>query len=206
MARKEYNRSRIEIIHDILEYIDREGLASKTHILYATNLNTRSLEKFMEKLLSIGAINLEEVNGRRYYSITSSGQTLLKLIIRVHRILETREEDIDSKGVFIEIIRTKLELSFTDNIKRNVIVEGYSGIQYKIEYLIDNTAIIPLINKELYDEEEILSILSKYLLLTLDTDLICLCIISSRYEYFASMFKTILRNMGLENRYKFLVT
>jgi len=37
-----YNyRSKIEILQAILEYVDKEGMAKKIHVLYATNLNTK---------------------------------------------------------------------------------------------------------------------------------------------------------------------
>jgi len=60
------HRSKIDLIEAILKYIHNEGYAKKTHILYASNLNTRSLEKFLKYLIEIKAVEVVEEEQRSY--------------------------------------------------------------------------------------------------------------------------------------------
>ena len=51
---RQSHRSRMDIITSILEFIDQKGTALKTHILYSANLNSKSLDKFLNQLIDAG--------------------------------------------------------------------------------------------------------------------------------------------------------
>jgi len=90
---KELNRSKFDIMREMLQFISEEGSACKTHILYATNLNTHSLEKFLDKLIKINAVKIEHVNGEQYYQITLRGARILKLFNKIQKMIEAGEHD-----------------------------------------------------------------------------------------------------------------
>lgn len=202
LARKQHNRSKLDIIHDILSYIDEEGIASKTHILYATNLNTRSLEKFIDELLKINAINIEKIKERTYYIITPHGSKILKLLTKLKELLARRGEwrvYTSEKEIVLNVIKSKYKETTINDIQHDVLVKGYSGFKYKLEILVENTFIIYCINEEI-DEDEIIHLCGRILLLLSDTNYKCLFILSRKHSYIVSSLDRILNKLGYRDR------
>ncbi len=80
------------IIAEILSYINETGETRKTRILYASNLNTRSLMKFLEYLKDIGAVNERvDEDGNSWFSLTLKGRKLLEMINTVYEYLESTD-------------------------------------------------------------------------------------------------------------------
>ncbi|RLF05671.1 MAG: hypothetical protein DRK00_03780 [Thermoprotei archaeon] len=79
-------RSRIRIIMDILEVIEREGAARLTHILYGANLSYDRLVRYLEELEGKGLLKSEMRGDARVYRLTSEGAKLLHELRRVERL------------------------------------------------------------------------------------------------------------------------
>jgi len=88
------------IIYRILNYIEGRGRSLKTRILYASNLNTRSLERYLKFLLENNLISETCINGRKYYVLTPKGREFLYKLRRIRRDLDGRF----SKGL-IDLVR-----------------------------------------------------------------------------------------------------
>ena len=76
----ERNRSRLEIVDDILE--NARGGKIKTYIIYRSNLNNTSFGRYLDVLL--GA-NLLEERDRRYYT-TEKGDSFLELMAKIKKM------------------------------------------------------------------------------------------------------------------------
>ncbi len=99
MERERKNRNKIEVIEAILKYIEREGKAKKTRILYAANLNTKSLELILSDLVENGALEIvSDGKNRKMYRLTPRGARLLFLISRIRSIM--REDSSLSDRLF----------------------------------------------------------------------------------------------------------
>ncbi len=71
MEKERRNRNKIEVIEAILRYIEKDGKTRKTRILYAANLNTRSLESILSDLVNNGALEIiNDGRDRKMYRIT----------------------------------------------------------------------------------------------------------------------------------------
>jgi predicted transcriptional regulator len=71
MRRNEY-----DIIAEILE-LACEGV-KKTHLLCAVNLNCKILERYLERLQSLGVIESKEKGKTKFYFTTSLGRKFLE--------------------------------------------------------------------------------------------------------------------------------
>jgi predicted transcriptional regulator len=100
---EEEDRVSYGIIYRILNHIEGEGKSLKTRILYASNLNTRSLEKYLRFLLESNLISEVCVSGRRYYVLTPKGREFLYKLRRIRRDLDGRF----AKGL-IDLVRREL--------------------------------------------------------------------------------------------------
>jgi len=85
------------------------------------------------------------------------------------------------------------------------VVKGRSGIIHRYENVIGNTLVIEQVVDESFDEEDLLISWSRSLLASIDADLNFIYIINRRYEYMIPRFTCILKTLGLEDRYRFLV-
>lgn len=80
-------RSRLEIIRGILE-IARRG-ATKTQIVYKSNLNFRLADECLARLLKAGYITVHEGNdGRARFSTTEKGMSFLIELTRLARVVD----------------------------------------------------------------------------------------------------------------------
>lgn len=66
-------RTKFEIIADIL----RLGKASKTKIMYSSNLSFRLLEKYLAQLCDQGFLIINQEDGKTVYSATEEGRELM---------------------------------------------------------------------------------------------------------------------------------
>jgi len=100
---EEEDRVSYGIIYRILNHIEGKGKSLKTRILYASNLNTRSLEKYLRFSLENNLISEVCVSGRRYYVLTPKGREFLYKLRRIKRDLDGRF----AKGL-IDLVRREL--------------------------------------------------------------------------------------------------
>ncbi len=100
---EEEDRVSYGIIYRILNHIEGKGKSLKTRILYASNLNTRSLEKYLRFLLENNLISEVCVSGRRYYVLTPKGREFLYKLRRIKRDLDGHF----AKGL-IDLVRREL--------------------------------------------------------------------------------------------------
>jgi len=107
-------RSSVEINYRILKYISETPCALKTHILYASGLNSKNLEKYLSVLLKSGAI---EVRSDRCYALTQEGYELLQNLEDIIEILNN-EHDIDSISEEVKAV-----------INRDLLDDGNSSIE-----------------------------------------------------------------------------
>lgn len=83
---KEY-RSRPRITLEILRAIKNEPGIGVTRLLSYTNMSTERLQAYVAEIEARGLIAEGTKEGRRGYSITSSGQTVLTELDRVDRFM-----------------------------------------------------------------------------------------------------------------------
>lgn len=70
-------RSELKILVDILNVIKQEKESKPTRILYKANLSHDRLNKYLEKLKSIGLIDEIEIESKKY-TLTEKGREFLK--------------------------------------------------------------------------------------------------------------------------------
>ncbi len=95
-------RSRLEIIRGILETA-RRG-ATKTQIVYKSNLNFRLADECLARLLKAGYITVREGNdGRAQFSTTEKGMSFL---IELTRLAKAVDEimNLEGEGKPIELV------------------------------------------------------------------------------------------------------
>jgi len=95
-------RSPVEIIYRILKYLSETPCARKTHILYASGLNSRNLERYLCVLIKSEAI---EVRNGRCYTLTQKGYELLQNIEDIIEALNN-EHDVDS---ILEEVKARID-------------------------------------------------------------------------------------------------
>ncbi len=163
-------RSRIFIIAEILSYLYEAGEARKTRILYASNLNTRSLDKFLEYLEEIGAITRREEDGGSWYSLTIKGRRLLDMIKIISEYLEPPVEEI---GEYLERARRAITERWDDMVLSvySTRVTGKSKMDYQVEILhgMKNDYAIIVLSRMIVSNRSVCT----GLLLLLDTNLKC---------------------------------
>jgi predicted transcriptional regulator len=77
----ERNRSRLEIVDDILE--NARGGKIKTYIIYRSNLNNTNFVRYLD--VQLGASLLEK-RDRRYYT-TEKGDSFLELMAKIKEMI-----------------------------------------------------------------------------------------------------------------------
>ena len=122
--RKKYRKEN-EVIERILRFVKQRDRALKTHIMYAANLNTLSLEKFLARLIESGAIVPVGEGDRVAYVITPKGEQLLSLLVLVRKLMST--SDTYSRGVAKSLNEKK-----GVTVLRHEEVVGRSGVIYRV--------------------------------------------------------------------------
>ena len=71
-------RSKLQVIHDILEVIkERNGKIKPTHILYKSNLSHQMMGEYLDELISKGFIQEKNLEKSKTYLITDKGLNYL---------------------------------------------------------------------------------------------------------------------------------
>ncbi len=177
MEKERHNRNKIEVIESILKYVEREGKAKKTRILYAANLNTKSLETILADLVNSRALEIvSDGNGKKMYKITPIGARLLMLITRIRRIIKNAtviEEHLvrNIKEFCKEIVRGAECVSIDQSLRLGTSVKGRSARTYFVDLFLklkDQEYIIGFLSKDA-TEHEIQHVLSWLIIVSLDT-------------------------------------
>ena len=210
MSKRLGHRSKIDIMWAILDFIEREGVAGKTHVLYAANLNSRSLKKFIDELVGIGAINVKRVDGRSHYTLTTYGYKLLSLLTNVREILDNKSlirAKIFTNKAMSEIVRSKLKFSEDSSIEYGKRVYGESDLEYTIDIMeSDIGSYVVLSLSSNMNKEDVVNVLGKGLLVLIDTSLKCIFVISHSLDHVIPRFRNILDRANIDyNRYMFIV-
>lgn len=72
-------RSKEEVIHDMLEAIQKKGGSIKpTHLLYKANLSHDALQKYLKELISAGLVKEVEDDGKKRYELLDAGHQFLE--------------------------------------------------------------------------------------------------------------------------------
>ena len=116
----------MDIIVSILEFVDNRGTTLKTHILYSANLNSKSLDKFLNKLISAGLITTAAEEDKDYYFITARGRIFLRYISRALRMLK----DERASKINNEIRRKLSNENSTITVREGLVYRGASGVPY----------------------------------------------------------------------------
>ena len=84
-SRAEQNRTRVEILANILEIAGKQTL--KTHIMYKANLSYRQLEKYLDFLEARGLIARTSEDSVMLFHVTEKGLEFLKDYARISSYL-----------------------------------------------------------------------------------------------------------------------
>ena len=86
-------RSKLEIHVDILEVLVHWGPLKLTHIMYKSNVNSSVLEKYLGFLIKQGLVEEKIIRkGRKFFTITPRGVTVLKQFRGLSEVLPIIEE------------------------------------------------------------------------------------------------------------------
>ncbi len=195
---RDKHRDRVDILASILGYIREVGDAKKTHILYATNLNTRSLEKFLEFLLRINAIEKVKTENGTRYRLTEHGTKVLLLITKLKNLLSSSSSDSISEGEVINILKTLYEPLIGDSFKSVVrtSITGKSGFKYNVIMIIGEKENYILAN--ISEEEEYCwgsSLLCRILVYILDTDYKTILLVDEKASISGFRLHNLLRRL-----------
>ena len=122
------HRTGIDIIVNILEYVDSRGAVLKTHILYGANLNSKSLEKYLKKLILTGLLTKNTETGKEKYLITSRGRIFLQHLGRALNMLRGNEESMVTLSLK-KMLENKAEGL---RIREGIMYKGNSGMHYML--------------------------------------------------------------------------
>jgi predicted transcriptional regulator len=86
------NRTRIDIVEKILDYIAREEKALKTHILYASNLNSSNLNRYLDWMVKLGLVERFEDGRNIAYTITPRGIEILDKLKNINDVLNSKRD------------------------------------------------------------------------------------------------------------------
>lgn len=96
------NRSKLDIIADMLNVVKREG-AKKTQIMYQANLNYRLLTRYLAEIIEASLVRFER--RKRCYLLTSKGEEFLegyKKYSRRNKHVEKQVNDVLGKRKTLE--------------------------------------------------------------------------------------------------------
>ncbi len=193
------NRSSIDIVIDILKSVEDEGVILKTHLLYKANLNSRSLEKFLNKLVSTGLLNMHKDNGsrRKYYRISIRGRYILKRLLVVRKMLNNRSQLFHN--VINELRRS--EGKYDVKLLEGVRIGGLSGTTYSFQLALTkkggrrSVTTVEIIDEYL-DIDDVIEHVSWTWLTSLDTKTKSIIVIPSKlYGRTIKFMESICRNV-----------
>ena len=83
----------------VLEVVKRyHGAARITRISYGAGMPVDRLRNFVDRLLSLGLLKSEDLDGRPVYDITARGQEFLDTYWKMRGYIEVFEQPADSRG------------------------------------------------------------------------------------------------------------
>lgn len=128
-------RNSADIMISILKFINEQGFALKTHILYNVNLNSRSLEKFLRKLMNANLVTTVKREGRDQFQVTMKGKLFLSYIDRAFTMLEGNNcaEAFQLKSSVRDILKFKEKIK----IKEGVVRQGKSGARHILNIVME---------------------------------------------------------------------
>ncbi len=128
-------RNGTDIMISMLKFINEQGFALKTHILYNVNLNSRSLEKFLKKLIDANLVTTVRRDGREQFQVTIKGKLFLSYIDRAFTMLEgggcTEAFQLESS------VRNTLKFKEKVRVREGVIRHGKSGARHMLNLVIE---------------------------------------------------------------------
>lgn len=71
-------RTRLEVIRDILDLLQKNKQVKITHLIYKANLSNNSIKPYIDDLLKNSLIENEVVEGKRVFRITQKGNEFLQ--------------------------------------------------------------------------------------------------------------------------------
>ncbi|MCD6301269.1 MAG: hypothetical protein J7L82_04285 [Staphylothermus sp.] len=213
MNTQSMHRSKIDLIESILKYIHDEGYAKKTHILYASNLNTRSLEKFLKYLIEIKAVEVVEKQKQHHsYVITMHGREILRIIMKLKMLLNNRRGCVKDNRLLLSRLNKALSSTLKDKFVDilNKEVRGLSGLTYDLDILKGQEGqyiLIPIASMVDDQCRELDSAVGKALLSVLDTNYKCVILLSdgeNNCAHIMNYIKNLFNKIGIdESRYYF---
>lgn len=75
MAKK---RTKLEVTRDLLNVLKSGKKTIVTHLIYKANLSNNSIKEYLENLLKNGLVREVHENNKRFFVITSRGQSFLE--------------------------------------------------------------------------------------------------------------------------------
>ncbi|WP_042667637.1 winged helix-turn-helix domain-containing protein [Desulfurococcus amylolyticus] len=146
------HRSSIDIVECILENLRREGKSIKTHMLYASNLNTMVFEKYLSMLIRKGFIL--KIGDASEYILSNKGKILLERIRNLKRMLLEGDE---GDGLVDKKLNTVIERNLGCMVKVHG-WQGYKGVSgaYHYVYTIKNSSGSYIVDTVLSCEPDIL--------------------------------------------------
>ncbi len=183
MVKRRSNRNRLEIYAEILGYVKNNPSARKTHILYASNMNSRSFEQVFRRLVDIGALHGEtDDTGATYYSITRLGENMLDEIEELLSILSGRRagdgrdiEAIVADNCDEDICKKVMRGSLTKKV-----IRGISGQEYRVD-TFGGDVLVVVISEEFF-ERQLRASIARVIIFLLDTDMAIILIAPARYR------------------------
>ncbi len=128
-------RNSADIMISMLKFINEQGFALKTHILYNVNLNSRSLEKFLRRLMDANLVTTVKREGREQFQVTMKGKLFLSYIDRAFTMLEGSNcsETIKLKSSTKNVLKLKGRIK----IREGVVRHGKSGARHILNMILE---------------------------------------------------------------------
>ncbi|MEM4607629.1 MAG: winged helix-turn-helix domain-containing protein [Zestosphaera sp.] len=151
-----------EIIYRILNHMESKGRSLKTRILYASNLNSRSLEKYLDFLLEKNLISEVCINGKKFYVLTARGREFLYKLRKIREDINNHRPKRLSdlvKNMYLEKRVTVNTYELNNKRLHVVIVDSDSTTKETLSELmlsyvnarIDGDEVLGVIPSRLYD-------------------------------------------------------
>ncbi|GEM_PF-3209598 len=128
-------RNSADIMVSMLKFINEQGFALKTHILYNVNLNSRSLEKFLRKLMNANLVMAVRHNGREQFQVTMKGKLFLSYIDKAFTMLEG--DNCAGASQLKRSIENTLKFKGKLKIKEGVVRHGRSGARHILNIVME---------------------------------------------------------------------
>ena len=161
-------RSELEILRDMLDVIyrstTRDGVR-KTHLLYYANLNTRQLEKYLERMRECDLILVDD-SGRLH--ITRKGVTVLTLMNKLMHLLDQTYEKRLVDEIRRATLRTLASLGF--RVQSPAFRYGISGLQHYFDALVEFEGREVMLHFSLHNKDDPLMELAFFSISVLDCD------------------------------------